>query len=148
MQETHPDAKPDAFLKGATTFLCGVLLRKGYRVTALPGREGTAVPYGDNMLISDRSGTAVVLAFRRAAQAEEFGLALVDDLVAVQRAVSLPVVLIGVSRISSALLDRLTDHSIQVLQYPQTGMKELSRRIGQILATEGRSIEPDPGQRL
>ncbi len=29
MQETHPEAKPDAFLDGATTFLCGALLAKG-----------------------------------------------------------------------------------------------------------------------
>lgn len=133
MPETHADAKRDAFLTGAMTFLCGDLLRKGYCVTALPGCEGTAVPHGNNLLISGRLGTAVVLAIRRAVQGEAFDLTLVDDLAAVQRTVDYPVVLVGISRISQALFDRLADHSIYVLPYPQTGMKELVRRIGSIL---------------
>lgn len=133
MPETHADAKRDAFLTGAMTFLCGDLLHKGYRVTALPGCEGTAVPHGNNLLISDRLGTSVVLALRRAVQGEAFDLTLVDDLATVQRRVEYSVVLVGISWISQALIDRLADHSIYVLQYPQTGMKELVRRIGDIL---------------
>lgn len=145
MPETHADAKRDAFLTGAMTFLCDDLLRKGCRVTALPGCEGTAVPYGHNLLISGRSGTAVVLAIRRAVQGDAFDLTLVDDLAAVQRTVEYPVVLIGMSQISQALFDRLADHSISVLQYPQTGMKELVRRIGSILTgNEGIRYSPVP----
>ena len=134
MSETHADTKRDAFLTSVMTFLCGDFLRKGYLVTGLPGCEGTAVPYGDNILLSDRSRTAIVLAFRRAVQGEAFDLTLVDELAALRRTVDYPIVLVGISRISQALFDRLADHSIYVLQYPQTGMKELVRRIGSMLA--------------
>ncbi len=109
------------------------VIGEGHRVTAFPGREGPAVSSGDNMLIADRSGTAVVLAFRRAVQGEAFDLALVDERAALRRTVDNPVVLVGISRISQAIFDRLADHSIYVLQYPQTGMKELVRRIGSML---------------
>ena len=138
MPGAHADAKLDAFLTGAMTFLCGNLMRKGYRVTALPGCEETAALYGNNRLISDQSDRAVVLAFRRAVQGDAFDLTLVDDLAAVQRTVDYPVVLVGISRISQVLFDRLADQSIHVLQYPQTGMKELARRIENILTGRDR----------
>ena len=146
MSDATPATGAEVFFKSAATFLCGSLMRDGYRVARLPGAAGVDVSGGHNVLVADRAEKAVVLALRHAVASDEFTIDVADELVKLRGTFDAPLVFIGMSRIPSSLAHWLSQQPIHVFLYPQTGMKELVQRIEQILAEEGWSIELDPGQ--
>ena len=127
----------EALLKGVQAFLCGNLERNRFSVTSFPARGENGVACSDNILVSDRGGRAIVLAMRRSATTKEFGISLVEEMVALQRSAEVPLVFMGVSKIPSNVFDRLSKYSIHVFEYPKIGMKDLVRGIVDVLIRNG-----------
>lgn len=120
------------FLKGAITFLFGGLTRHGLRLAAIPKWPRTAE--GETVCVSGQGETSVIVAVRQAALSDHFDLRVVDDMIALRTSACWPIVLVGLSRLPPPLRARLSQESIQVFQYPETGMKELMHRISEMLA--------------